>query len=107
MAFGSWIKNIVKKVGNFITKKVIPVAKKVGNVVKKVVAPVIQTAGGLIGGSKGEIIKHIGDVAGSAADKTISVSDKIDDYLKKRQVPETDAFKRQQMINNLNKIKFV
>ncbi len=106
MAFGSWIKNIAKKVGNFIKKKVVPVAKKVGNAVKNVVAPVIQTAGGLIGGSKGDLIKHIGEVTSNVADKTLSVSDKIDNYLKKKQVPETDAFKRQQMINNLNRINY-
>lgn len=104
MAFGSWIKNITKKIGSFVKNKVIPVVKKVGKVVKDTIAPSLSAVGNVIGGKYGDTITKIGNVA----DKSLSVSDKIDNYLKVSKpvmrIPESPEMKRQQLLANLARI---
>ena len=111
MAFGSWIKNITKKVTGFVKNKLIPVVKKVGKVVKDTVAPALSAAGNAIGGKYGGTISKIGNVAGNVADKSLSVSDKIDNYLKAKpavmRIPESSEMKRQQMLTNLARLNNV
>ena len=81
MAFGSWLKNLGKKIVNGI-KKAIPIAKKVGKVVKNTVAPILGTIGTAIGGKVGNAIGVASKVTGTAADKTLSITDKVDSYIK-------------------------
>ena len=118
MAFGSWIKNITKKIGSFVKNKVIPIVKKVGKVVKDTIAPSLSAVGNVIGGKYGDTITKIGNVAGNVADKSLSVSDKIDNYLKvskpvmrihnvheaTSRIPESPELKRQQLLANLARI---
>ncbi len=111
MAFGSWIKNIAKKVTGFVKNKIIPAVKKVGKVVKDNIAPALSVAGNVIGGKYGSTISKIGNVAGNVADKSLSVSDKIDNYLKVSKpvmrIPESSEMKRQQMLTNLARLNNV
>ena len=81
MAFGSWLKNLGKKIVNGF-KKVIPIAKKVGKVVKSTVAPILGTIGNAIGGKAGKAIGTAGNIAGNVADKTLTITDKVDNYIK-------------------------
>ena len=60
MAFGTWLKNIIGKIGSAV-KKAIPIAKKV----VAAVAPAVHQIGGMIGGP----IQKIAGVAGKFVDK--------------------------------------
>ncbi len=81
MAFGSWLKNLGKKIVNGF-KKVIPIAKKVGKVVKNTVAPILGTIGNAIGGKAGKALDIASSITGTAADKALSITDKVDNYIK-------------------------
>ena len=64
MAFGTWLKNIIGKIGSAV-KKAIPIAKKVIGAV----APAVHQIGGMIGGPIGTGIQKIAGVAGKFVDK--------------------------------------
>ena len=64
MAFGTWLKNIIGKVGSAI-KKVLPIAKKVIGAV----APAVQQIGGMIGGPIGTGIQKIAGGVSKFVDK--------------------------------------
>ena len=64
MAFGTWLKNIIGKIGSAV-KKAIPIAKKV----VAAVAPAVHQIGGMIGGPIGTGIQKIAGVAGKFVDK--------------------------------------
>ena len=64
MAFGTWLKNIIGKIGSAV-KKAIPIAKKVIGAV----APAVPQIGGMIGGPIGTGIQKIAGVAGKFVDK--------------------------------------
>lgn len=81
MAFGTWFKKLGKKIVDGI-KKVVPIAKKVGKVVKNTVAPILGTIGNAIGGKVGNAIGVASKVTGMAGDRTVSISDKVDNYIK-------------------------
>ena len=81
MAFGTWFKKLGKKIVDGI-KKVVPIAKKVGKVVKNTVAPILGTIGNAIGGKVGNAIGVASKVTGIAGDKAVSISDKVDNYIK-------------------------
>ena len=60
MAFGSWIKNLGKKIMNGV-KKALPVIKTIGQIATRVVAPGLSNAGKLIGGNAGKFMGNLGN----------------------------------------------
>lgn len=105
MAFGSWIKKIAKKVGGFIKNKLLPTVSKVGKVINEKVAPATKLVGSLVGGDVGNVINKVGNVATDVSGKVISVSNKIDDYLKNNGGKLPVNIPREQVLQNLQKIK--
>ena len=64
MAFGTWLKNIIGKIGSAV-KKAIPIAKKVIGAV----APAVHQIGGMIGGPIGTGIQKIAGGVSKFVDK--------------------------------------
>ena len=60
MAFGSWLKNITKKVVNGF-KKALPVIQKIGKIGASIIAPGLSKAGTLIGGNAGKFMGNLGN----------------------------------------------
>lgn len=81
MAFGSWIKKVAKKISDGF-KKVVPIVKKVGKAIKTTVAPIIGTIGNAIGGRVGSTLGRVSEISSDVADRTISITDKVNDYIK-------------------------
>lgn len=63
MAFGSWFKNITKKVANGF-RKALPVIQTIGKIAANVLAPGMTAAGGILGGSFGDTISGWGNELG-------------------------------------------
>lgn len=83
MAFGSWLKNLGKKIVNGF-KKVVPIVKKVGKVVKNTISPILGTIGTAVGGKAGKALNSASNITGTVADRTLSITDKVDNYLKNK-----------------------
>lgn len=81
MAFGSWLKNLGKKIWNGI-KKLPKIVKKVGNVVKDAFAPILGTIGKAIGGKAGSTLTKVSEVSSDVADKALTINDKVDQFIK-------------------------
>ena len=74
MAFGTWLKNIIGKIGSAV-KKAIPIAKKVIGAV----APAVHQIGGMIGGPIGTVGGMIGGPIGTGIQKIAGVAGKFVD----------------------------
>ena len=68
MAFGTWFKNIAKKIGTDI-KKALPILQTIGQIATGVIAPALGSAGRIIGGSRGRQIGNWGTTISNAGER--------------------------------------
>ncbi len=83
MAFGSWIKNLVKKGVDFVKTKALPAIKKGLDIATKA-APVI---GGIVGGPAGAAI-------GTAVSTANDIFNKVSSVIPNSVIPQTNNLPR-------------
>lgn len=91
MAFGSWFKNITKKVANGF-RKALPVLQTIGQIATGIVAPGLGKAAGIIGGNAGKFLGNLGNGISS----TVGA---FDNFLNVQRVGQTAKLNTQNSIN--------
>ena len=76
MAFGSWIKNIAKKVASGF-KKALPIIQTIGNIASNVIAPGLIKAGGILGGNAGKRMIGFGETLEDISNKVNHVTGRV------------------------------